>query len=109
MDHIAATPLHPEVLDSMLPFLREHYGNPQSLHSSGQESLLAVDRAREQVAELINADAAEIFLRPADQNPIILLSRDFLWLKKTEGTTLLFQLWSISLFFIQSNTLSIWI
>ncbi len=61
LDHIAATPLHPEVLDSMLPFLKENYGNPQSLHSSGQEALQAVESARERVAELINAHASEIY------------------------------------------------
>lgn len=61
LDHIAATPLHPEVLESMLPFLKENYGNPQSLHSSGQVALQAVESARERVAELINADPAEIF------------------------------------------------
>jgi cysteine desulfurase len=61
LDHIAGTPLHPEVLDSMLPFLKENYGNPQSLHSSGQEALQAVESARERVAELINAHASEIF------------------------------------------------
>ncbi len=61
LDHIAATPLHPEVLESMLPFLKENHGNPQSLHSSGQVALQAVESARERVAELINADPAEIF------------------------------------------------
>ncbi len=61
LDHIAATPLHPDVLDSMLPFLKENYGNPQSLHSSGQEALQAVENARERVAELIKADPSEIF------------------------------------------------
>ena len=61
LDHIAATPLHPDVLESMLPFLKENYGNPQSLHSSGQVALEAVQGAREKVAELINADPSEIF------------------------------------------------
>ena len=61
LDHIAATPLDPEVLDLMLPFFKERFGNPQSLHSDGQAALEAVDGARSKVARLINADDAEIF------------------------------------------------
>ena len=60
LDHIAATPLHPEALEAMLPFLKEKYGNPQSLHSLGQEASLAVEDARASVAALINADPAEL-------------------------------------------------
>jgi len=41
LDHIAATPLHPQVLEAMLPHLKENFGNPQSLHSVGQEALKA--------------------------------------------------------------------
>ncbi|MBN1222083.1 MAG: aminotransferase class V-fold PLP-dependent enzyme [Candidatus Aminicenantes bacterium] len=61
MDHIAGTPLHPAVIEAMLPFLKEHYANPQSLHSFGQESAQGIDEARENVARLINADPDEIF------------------------------------------------
>jgi cysteine desulfurase len=61
LDHIAATPLHPDVFEAMLPFLKENYGNPQSLHSVGQEALTAVEEAREKVAQLINAKASEVF------------------------------------------------
>jgi cysteine desulfurase len=45
----------------MLPFLGEKFGNPQSLHSIGQEALEAVERARSQVADLIGADESEVF------------------------------------------------
>lgn len=60
LDHIAGTPLHPLVLEEMLPFLKEKYGNPQSLHSVGQEALEAVEKARAEVAALINAAPAEM-------------------------------------------------
>jgi cysteine desulfurase len=60
-DHIAATPLHPEALRAMLPYLGEVYGNPQSLHSAGQQALAAVESAREEVAGLIGAQSEEIF------------------------------------------------
>jgi cysteine desulfurase len=61
LDHIAATPLDPQVLEAMLPYLRERYGNPQSLHSAGQEALTAVQEARSQVARLISAEEDEIY------------------------------------------------
>jgi cysteine desulfurase len=61
LDHIAATPLDPQVLEAMLPYLRERYGNPQSLHSAGQEALTAVQEARSQVARLIGAEEDEIY------------------------------------------------
>jgi len=61
LDHIAATPLHPEVFEVMLPFLKDKHGNPQSLHSFGQDALAAVEEARENVAQLINAEPSEIF------------------------------------------------
>jgi len=60
-DHIAATSLHPEALQAMLPYLSEVYGNPQSLHSAGQQALAAVDAAREEVAGLIGSGVEEIF------------------------------------------------
>ncbi len=61
LDHIASTPLHPEVLDAMLPHLKGNFGNPQSLHSVGQEALKAVEEAREKVAQLIHSKASEVY------------------------------------------------
>ncbi|GAI90811.1 unnamed protein product, partial [marine sediment metagenome] len=60
LDRTAATPLHPQVLEAMLPYLKEKFGNPQSLHSVGQEALKAVEEAREKVAQLINSEPSEI-------------------------------------------------
>jgi len=60
LDHIAATPLDPQVLEAMLPFLRDKFGNPQSLHSAGQQALDALEDARSQVARLVGSEAAEI-------------------------------------------------
>lgn len=61
LDHIAATPLHPQALEAMLPFLKERFGNPQSLHSIGQEALEGVEEARARVAALIGAAPNEVF------------------------------------------------
>ncbi len=61
LDHIAATPLHPEVLEAMRPYLGEAYGNPQSLHAAGREAQEAVETAREEVAALVGAQTSEIY------------------------------------------------
>ena len=60
LDHNATTPVHPAVLDAMLPWLREHFGNPSSSHERGRTAAQAVAAARESVAALIGASADEI-------------------------------------------------
>ena len=61
MDYGATTPCDPRVVDVMVPWLREHFGNPASRsHAWGWEAEAAVEKAREQVAELIGADPREI-------------------------------------------------
>jgi cysteine desulfurase len=61
LDHIAATPLDPLVREAMLPYLGERFGNPQSLHSFGQEAMEAVEEARTRVARLIGAAESEVY------------------------------------------------
>ena len=61
LDHNATTPVHPAVRETMAPFLVEQFGNPSSSHQAGREVREAVERAREQVALLINAAPEEIF------------------------------------------------
>jgi len=60
LDHNATTPVEPEVLDAMLPFLSGEYGNASSIHTFGQKARAAVETAREQVASLIGARPQEI-------------------------------------------------
>jgi cysteine desulfurase len=60
LDNSATTPIDRQVFEAMLPFLTEKFGNASSIHFFGQEARAAVDRARHQVAELINARPAEI-------------------------------------------------
>ena len=61
LDNNASTRVAPEVFDAMRPYLTEHYGNPSSAHALGRDMRLAVERAREQVAELLGAaDTSEI-------------------------------------------------
>src|SRR5438552_2666262 len=60
LDHSATTPIDSRVVDAMMPYLRERFGNASSIHQFGQEARAAVDKARRQVASLINARANEI-------------------------------------------------
>lgn len=60
LDHAATTPLREDALAAMLPYLRETYGNPSSLHGPGRRARVAVDRARERVASVIGAEPGEI-------------------------------------------------
>ncbi len=59
-DNAATTPLDPEVLEAMLPYLSQHYGNPSSLHGPGRQVRAAIETARKTVAHLLNAAPAEI-------------------------------------------------
>lgn len=61
LDHSATTPVDPEVVDAMLPFLRESFANPSSIHAAGRQVRKAVETAREQAASLIGANLGEIF------------------------------------------------
>ncbi|MBX3246079.1 MAG: cysteine desulfurase [Myxococcales bacterium] len=60
LDHNATTPLLPEVVDAMLPYLREHFGNPSSGHAYGRRSQLAIAEARRQVASLLGCADDEV-------------------------------------------------
>ena len=60
LDYNATTPVRPEVLEAMLPFYRDQFGNPSSVHWAGRAVSGAVEKAREQVASLINCAPAEV-------------------------------------------------
>jgi cysteine desulfurase len=60
LDYIAGAPVLPEVIEAMLPYFKDIYGNPQSIHDWGDQSREALDAAREQVAALINGNGDEI-------------------------------------------------
>ena len=60
LDHSATTPADPRVVEAMLPYLTEKFGNASSVHGFGQEARAAVDRARREVAMLIGARANEV-------------------------------------------------
>ncbi len=60
LDHNATTPLDERVLEAMLPYLREGFGNASSVHAFGRSARIALDTAREQVAELIGAHPSQV-------------------------------------------------
>ena len=60
LDHNATTPVHDEVFEAMIPFLKERWGNPSSIHWAGRNEKTAMTEAREKVAEFLNCTPAEI-------------------------------------------------
>ena len=81
LDHAATTPLHPKVLEKMLPFLKKEFGNPSSIHSFGRKVRVAIEEARETVAGFINANPNEIYFvsggTEANNFPLIGISKTY--------------------------------
>ena len=59
-DYAATTPIDSDVLRQMMPYLKENYSNPSSVHSLGQKAVIAIDEAREQIAQFLNCLSEEI-------------------------------------------------
>jgi cysteine desulfurase len=60
MDHNATTPVHPEVLEAFLPFYRDSFGNPSSIHCAGRRAKAAVEEAREKLALFLGCEPVEV-------------------------------------------------
>jgi cysteine desulfurase len=60
VDHAASTPIDKRVLEAMMPYLKEEYGNASSTHLFGQRARAAIERAREQVAQFLDCGADEV-------------------------------------------------
>ena len=61
LDHNATTPVHPEVLEAMLPYYKDKFGNASSIHGFGRESKVALEESREKVAKFVNASPQEVY------------------------------------------------
>jgi cysteine desulfurase len=85
LDHAAATPLRPEVLDRMLPFLTGTFGNPSSPHSAGRHARLALDEAHEMVASALHADPREVVFTSGGTESINLALKGGAWAGKAMG------------------------
>jgi cysteine desulfurase len=90
IDYAATTPVDPRVVDAMIPWLHEHFGNPASRsHAWGWEAEAAVEKARGQVAELINADPREIVWTSGATESINLALKGAAQFYKTRGKHLI--------------------
>lgn len=79
LDHGASTPVHPQVLEAMLPYWTSDYGNPSSHHAFGRTALAAVDASRQSIAELLNARPDEILFTGCGSESDNLALRGLMW------------------------------
>ncbi|MCP4419976.1 MAG: cysteine desulfurase [Chloroflexi bacterium] len=79
LDHGASTPVHPQVIEKMLPFWTENYGNPSSAHAHGRSANFGLEEARRTVAELINAQPSEIVFTGCGSESDNLAVRGVMW------------------------------
>ncbi len=85
LDHAATTPIRPEVLDAMLPYLTEHQGNPSSIHASGRRARQGLDEARETIAQLIGAKPREIVFTASGTEADNLAIKGVAWAGSARG------------------------
>ncbi|MEE9340847.1 MAG: cysteine desulfurase NifS [Thermoplasmata archaeon] len=85
LDYAAASPVDPRVMEEMLPYFTEKYGNPSSVYSLGFEANSAVEEARERVANLIGAEAREIIFTSTGTESINLALKGMAQKRKSEG------------------------
>ncbi len=84
-DYGAATPTHPQVMEAMIPYLGEFFGNPQSLHDWGKEAKEAVEEARSKVASLIGAQPEEIIFTSSGTEANNLALKGVAWAQERKG------------------------
>lgn len=84
-DHAATTKVDPEVLDAMLPYLRDQFGNPSSVYQFAGQSRAAIENARAQVAALINADPREIIFTGGGSEADNTAIKGYAWAHQDKG------------------------
>ncbi len=85
LDYNATTPIHPKVKEAMLPFLEEKFGNPSCSYALGKEAKRAVETARQQVANFINAQPEEIIFTSGGTESNNTVFKGVLWVLKEKG------------------------
>ncbi len=85
LDHAATTPLRPEALEAMLPYLGADFGNPSSPHAYGRRARMALDEAHERIAAGINAGAREIVITSGGTEALNLALKGAAWAGKARG------------------------
>lgn len=87
LDNAATTKINPEVLDAMLPYLTESYGNPGSMHALGRQAAAAVDRAREQTAVFLGCSPSQVIFTSGGSEGNNLVLRGLLPALRLRGRT----------------------
>ena len=85
LDHAATTPVDPRVLEAMLPYMTEKFGNPSSIYSVGREAAAALRQAREQVAEVLNCKPEEVYFTSGVPNRTTPPSGESPWPRRSGG------------------------
>jgi len=85
LDHAATTPLRPEALEAMLPYLSEHFGNPSSAHAFGRKARAGLDEAHERVSKRLNAEPREIIFTSGGTEANNLAIKGAAWAGKARG------------------------
>ena len=85
LDHAATSPLRPEVLEAMLPYLREHHGNPSSIHASGRRARQGLDESRETIAHALGAKPREIVFTAGGTESDNLAIKGVAWASSARG------------------------
>jgi len=85
LDHAATTPLRPEALEAMLPFLASDFGNPSSPHTFGRRARAALDEAHERIAAQLNAGPREIVITSGGTEALNLAVKGAAWAGKARG------------------------
>lgn len=86
LDHAATTPVHPAVVEAMLPYFTENFGNPSSIYSIARESRHALDGARETVAELLGASPSEVIFTSGGSESDNLALKGIAFANRHKGT-----------------------
>lgn len=85
IDHVAGTPLHPKAFEAMIPYFKESYGNPSSIHDGGEKAREAIEEARAKVAGLIGSQEEEIYFTSCGTESNNLALKGIAWAHQSRG------------------------
>jgi cysteine desulfurase len=85
LDHAATTPMRPQAVEAMLPFLRETFGNPSGMHAAARAAKTALEEAREVVAECLGAETSEIVFTGGGTEADNLAVKGVAWARRDQG------------------------
>jgi cysteine desulfurase len=85
LDHVAGTPLHPKAFEAMIPYFKESYGNPSSIHDGGEKAREAIEEARAKVARLIGSQEEEIYFTSCGTESNNLALKGIAWAHQSRG------------------------